>query len=258
VIQRAARTLPALAGLAAASLALGGCLGVETTPEKSAKKAKLAAKRVADQKGVTVTKANASIKVEAADVVQDPNGVAAIVRIKNTGSTQARLPVGITVTDAKGKKLYANDIPGLDPSLTSVPVLRAGQEAYWVNNQILVSGKAAKVQAVVGAAKGKAAGALPKITLRGIAHGKDADGFYAKGTISNDSDIPQKRIVVTCVARDGKKVLAAGRAVIDRLMPAAGLKKPTTFTVFFIGDPKQSKLDCSAPPTVLSEGGGTK
>jgi hypothetical protein len=254
VIQRAARTLPALAGLAAASLALGGCLGVETTPEKSAKKAKLAAKRVADQKGVTVTKANASIKVEAADVVQDPNGVAAIVRIKNTGSTQARLPVGITVTDAKGKKLYANDIPGLDPSLTSQPVIKAGETLDWVNNQILVAGKAAKVQAVVGAAKAKAAGDLPKITLSGIGHGKDEDGFYAKGTVVNDSAVPQKRLVITCVARDGGKVIAAGRAIIDRLLPAAELKKPTHFTVFFIGDPKQAKLDCSAPPTVLTEG----
>jgi hypothetical protein len=256
VILRAARpTAVACAGLAA-SVALTGCLGVETTPEKSAKKAKLAATRVANQKGVTVGKANATIEVRDAAVVQDPNGVAAIVHLKNTGATQAALPVGITVTDAKGAKLYANDIPGLDPSLTSLPVLQAGQETYWVNNQILVSGKAAKVKAVVGDAKAKAAGALPKITLSGISHGRDADGFYAKGTISNDSPIPQKRIVVTCVARDGAKVLAAGRAVIDRLMPAAGLKKPTHFTVFFIGDPKQSDLDCSAPPTVLS--GGTK
>jgi hypothetical protein len=256
VIVRAARpTAVACAGLAA-SVALTGCLGVETTPEKSAKKAKLAAKSISQQKGVKVGKANASIQVQDSTVVQDPNGVAAIVHLKNTGGTQASLPVGITVTDAKGAKLYANDIPGLDPSLTSVPVLKAGQEAYWVNNQILVSGKASKVQAVVGDAKARPTGALPKITLSRIAHGKDADGFYAKGIISNDSGIPQKRIVVTCVAREGGKVLAAGRAVIDRLMPAAGLKKPVGFTVFFIGDPKQSKLDCAAPPTVLA--GGTK
>jgi hypothetical protein len=251
-----ARTVAVLAALAAASVALTGCLGVETTPEKSAKKAKLAAHKVAGEKGVVVGKANASIKVEDSAVVQDANGVAAVVRVKNTGSTQATLPVGITVTDAKGKKLYANDIPGLDVSLTSLPVIAAGQEIDWVNNQILVAGSASKVDAVVGAAKGKAPGALPKITLAGIAHGKDEDGFYAKGTIRNESDVAQKRIVITCVARDGGKVIAAGRSVIDRLEPAAGLKKPTTFTVFFIGDPKQFKLDCAAPPTVLA--GGTK
>jgi hypothetical protein len=192
--------------------------------------------------------------VEDSVVLQDPNGVAAVVRVRNTGATQASLPVGITVTDAKGKKLYANDIPGLDASLTSLPVLAAGQETDWVNNQILVAGKASEVAAVVGAAKGKAPASLPKITLGDIAAGKDADGFYAKGTIKNESSVAQKRIVITCVARDGGKVVAAGRAVIDRLEPAAGLKKPTTFTVFFIGDPKQAKLDCAAPPTVLAGG----
>jgi hypothetical protein len=256
VIGARARAVPAFAVLGAASVALTGCLGVETTPEKSAKKAAKASHVIADQKGVTVGKANASIKVEDSVVVQDPNGVAAVVRVKNTGTTQASLPVGITVTDAKGKKLYANDIPGLDASLTSLPVIAAGQEVDWVNNQILVAGKAAKVAAVVGAAKGKAPSALPKIVLEGIAHGKDADGFYAKGTIKNESTTAQKRIVISCVARAGGKVIAAGRAVIDRLEPAANLKKPTNFTVFFIGDPKQAKLDCAAPPTVLA--GGTQ
>jgi hypothetical protein len=250
-----AGAVPALAVLGAASVALTGCLGVETTPEKSAAKARKAVNAVANQKGVTVGKANASIKVMAADVVQDPNGVAAVVRVKNTGATQASLPVGVTVTDAKGKKLYANDIPGLDASLTSLPVLAAGQEVDWVDNQILVAGKASKVAAVVGAAKAKAPGALPKIALAGLAAGRDADGFYAKGTIRNESAIPQKRIVITCVARDGAKVAAAGRAVIDSLAPAKSLKKPTTFTVFFIGDPRQAKLDCAAPPTVLGQEG---
>jgi hypothetical protein len=249
------RALAPLAVLGVASVALTGCLGVETTPQKSAKKARNAAKIVADQKGVTVGKANATIKIEASSVVQDPNGVAAVVRLKNTGTAQASLPVGITVTDAKGKKLYANDIPGLDPSLTSMPVVAAGQEIDWVNNQILVAGRAAKVDAVVGAAKGKAPRALPKITISDIKPGKDEDGFFAKGTIRNESAIPQKRLVITCVARSAGKVIAAGRAVIDRLEPAAGLKKPTTFTVFFIGDPKQARLDCAAPPTVLDQGG---
>jgi hypothetical protein len=229
---------------------------VETTPEKSAKKAKLAAKEITQQKGLQVGAANPSVKVQDTAVVQDPNGVAVVVRVKNTGSTQVTLPVGITVSDAAGEKLYANDIPGLDASLTSLPVLEAGQEIDWVNNQILVAGRAAKVAARIGAAKGKASGALPEIAIADVTHGEDEDGFYAKGTIRNASPIAQKRLVVTCVARDGDTVRAAGRAVVEKLDPAATAKKPTHFTVFFIGDPKQAELACSAPPTVLS--GGTK
>jgi hypothetical protein len=236
-------------------LLLSGCLGVETTPEKSAKKAKTAVNSIAGQKGLAIGKLNAAIKVEDSTIIQDANGVAAVVRVKNTGPTQIALPVAITVSDAKGKKLYANDTPGLDASLTSLPVLGAGQEADWVNNQILVAGKAAKVVAQIGAAREKARpDNLPKIMLSTIKPGRDQDGTYAKGTVTNQSAIAQKRLVISCVARDGDKVLAAGRAVVDRLAPAAESKKPTTFTVFFIGDPRQAKLACAAPPTVLSGG----
>jgi hypothetical protein len=234
-------------------LSLTGCLGVETTPEKSAKAAARAKKAVTSQKGLEIGAVNAQVKVEDATLVQDPNGVAAIVRLKNTGPTQVTLPIAITVSDAKGKKLYANDTPGLDPSLTSLAVLRAGEELDWVNNQILAAGKAAKVVAQVGKAKGKdAPGALPEIAIEGVTHDRDEDGFYAQGTLRNESDVSQKRLVVTCVARDGGKVIAAGRAVVEKLDPFATTRKPTKFTVFFIGDPKSGKLDCSAPPTVLS------
>jgi hypothetical protein len=242
--------------LAAAPFVLGGCLGVETTPEKSAEKAKLAVDSIKDQKGLSITSVNRTVRVAQSTVVQDANGVAAVLRLENTGATQVQVPVGVTVFDAKGKQLYVNDTPGLDKSLTSLPVLAAGEETYWVNNQILVAGKASKAQGAIGTATGKAPGALPKIALTGIAVGRDEEGVYAKGTIRNESAIAQKRLVVSCVARDGDKVIAAGRAVVDALAPAADSKKPTTFTVFFIGDPKQAKLACSAPPTVLS--GGTK
>jgi len=242
-----------LAAASATALSLTGCFGVETTPEKSAKAAAKAKNAVTAQKGLKIGAVNAKVKVEDAAIVQDPNGVAAVVRLKNTGSTQVTVPIAITVSDAQGKKLYANDTPGLDPSLTSVAVLKAGGEVDWVNNQILVAGKAAKAAAEVGQAKGKGApSALPEIAIEGVTHGQDEDGFFAQGTLRNESAVSQKRLVVTCVARDGGKVVAAGRAVVEKLDPFATVKKPTKFTVFFIGDPKSAKLDCSAPPTVLS------
>jgi ribosomal protein S11 len=249
---RARKLIILLAG-APVALSLSGCLGVETTPEKSAKAAAKAKNAVTSQKGLEIGAANAQVEVEDAALVQDSNGVAAIVRLKNTGSTQVTLPIALTVSDAKGKKLYANDAPGLDPSLTSVAVLKAGEETDWVNNQILVAGKAAKAVAQVGRAKGKAvSGALPKIAIAGVTHDEDEDGFFAQGTLKNESSVSQKRLVVTCVARDGGKVIAAGRAVVDRLDPFATTKKPTKFNVYFIGDPKSAELDCAAPPTVLS------
>jgi hypothetical protein len=250
------RVLMVYVSVAALPFALGGCLGVETTPEKSAAIAKTAAKELTSQKGLRIGALNPSITVQGTAVVQDPNGVAAIVRLKNTGATQVRVPIGLTVSDAKGAKLYANDTPGLDPTLTELPLVGAGQEVDWVDNQILTSGKAAKAAARVGKARGKdgaaASAKLPALALAGIESGHDEDGFYAKGTVANHSAVLQKRLVITCVARAGGRVIAAGRAIVDRLPPLAQAKKPTTFTVFFIGDPKSAELGCSAPPTVLS------
>jgi hypothetical protein len=74
--------------------------------------------------------------------------------------------------------------------------------------------------------------------------------------VANASSIPQKRLVISCVARRGPDILAAGRGIVDRLAPAADSRKPTTFTVFFIGDPKGARVACAAPSTVLSGGTG--
>jgi len=55
--------------------------------------------------------------------------------------------------------------------------------------------------------------------------------------------------VISCVARRGGRVVAAGRAIVDRL--GAKGTKPQLFRIFFIGNPKGAKLTLFAPPTVL-------
>jgi hypothetical protein len=110
------------------------------------------------------------------------------------------------------------------------------------------------VAAAVGAGKRPVAGALPRIELSGIHLDRDQDGVYAKGIVRNSSPVLQRRLVIACVARRGGRVVAAGRAVVDKLPPAAETKKPATFTVYFIGNPKGARLDCAAPPTVLPGG----
>jgi hypothetical protein len=247
----------ALPLLLLAPIALGGCLGVETTQDRSARKSREARTRLATQKGLSIGSINRQITVEQAAVVQDPNGIAAVVRLKNAGGAQTGVPVAITVQDRKGTKLFANDAPGLEPALVSMPALQKGEDAFWVNNQIIATGKAAKLEVKVGDPKARPAVALPRIATSGITLGHDQDGAYAHGIVSNESDVVQKRLTIFCVAVAGTQVEAAGRAVIDRLLPAKqNPKKPTKFTVYFIGTPKRGDLRCAAPPTTLP--GGTK
>jgi hypothetical protein len=236
----------AAAPLLVAALALSAC---QTTQELSAQRAK-EAKKLVNQKGLTVSALNPDVAVGATSIVQDKNGIAAVVELRNTGrAAQAGLPVSIAVTDAKGKALYRNDVAGLEDSLVSMALLAKGEDAFWVNNQITATGKPAKVQARVGAAKGKVPAQVPSFAISGVQLESDTDGVFAKGTIVNRSKVVQKRLTVFCVARKGPKIVAAGRAILDAL-PAAGAK-PTRFTVFFIGNPKGAKLSFAAPPTVL-------
>jgi hypothetical protein len=236
----------AAAPLLVVALALSAC---QTTQELSAQRAKQA-KKLVNQKGLTVGTLNPDVAVGTTTIVQDRNGIAAVVELRNTGKTaQAGLPVSIAVTDAKGTRLYRNDVAGLEDSLVSMALLAKGEDAFWVNNQITASGKPAKVQARVGAAKGKAPAQVPSFAISGITLQSDSGSVFAKGSIVNRSKVAQKRLTIFAVARKGTRIVAAGRGILDALPPAGA--KPTKFTVFFIGNPKGAKLSFSAPPTVL-------
>jgi hypothetical protein len=236
----------AVAPLLLAALALSAC---QTTQELSAQRAKQA-KKLVNQKGLTVGRVNPDVAVGITSVVQDENGIAAVVELRNTGKVaQAGLPVSIAVTDAAGKPVYRNDVAGLEGSLVSMALLAEGEDAFWVNNQVTATGKPAKVQARVGAAKGKVPAQLPTFAISDVSLQSDSGSVFAKGTIVNRSKVVQKRLTIFAVARKGTKVVAAGRGIID-VLPAAGAK-PTRFTVFFIGNPKGANLSFSAPATVL-------
>lgn len=235
----------ALAAAAIAGLALSAC---ETTAEKSARLARLGRVSLSHQHGLVVTTANPYVKVLSTSVVQDANGTAATVTLSSDASRPLiNVPIAIDVLDGHGASLYANDVPGLEPSLTSAPVLAPHARFTWVDDQVQAPGPPAAVRARVGAA-GFAPGALPRLAISGVSLYNDpASGLSARGTVSDLSPVAQNRLVVYAVARRAGRVVAAGRAILARV--AAG--KPVAFAVYFIGDPRGAKLGLSAPPTTL-------
>ena len=118
---------------------------------------------------------------------------------------------------------------------------------FWVNNQVTAVGKAASLDVRVGAAKGRAPGSVPRIAVSGLAPGSDSDGAFAKAIVRNASRVAQRQLTVSCVARRGGRIVAAGSAVVPAL-PAGG-RAPVT--IFFIGDPAGATLEAVAPATVL-------
>lgn len=244
--RRAAATL---AATTLAALLLPAC---ESTQDKSRRLAKQGKTAFADD-GLKVTKRSSTVDLGKTTVLRDQNGAAVVVEVKNeTDRALTNVPIAIDVTDPAGKSVYRNDVAGLEPSLTSIPVLGPREEFAWINDQVAATatGEAGRAKAEVGVQKAaSAAKDIPK-TRVGKARLVDdpVSGIEATGYVFNDSKtVEQRNIFVYCVARKGGKVVAAGRSRIERIKPG----RRGRYHVYFIGNPRGAKLELKAPPTVL-------
>jgi hypothetical protein len=220
----------------------------ESTQDKSAKLAR-SGNGVFSEKGIVVRSQSKDVKVLSTDVVQDSNGTATVVEVKNTSrSSLAQVPVAIDVTGTGGKSVFRNDQPGLEPTLAHVPLLRSHQTLLWVNDQVSPTARARSVKARIGAARTVDAGSIPKITLTGVRLERDpVSGLAAVGFVANRSKVEQRKLVIFAIARRTGRIVAAGRAQVNRLKP----RKRSRFQVFFIGNPSGAHLALAAPPTSL-------
>ena len=223
----------------------GGC---ESTQSKSAK-LKANSKGALDEgKGLVVKKQNPDVKVLSTSTLKDKNGEAVVVRMLNVGKQPlADLPVSVKLADKVGKAVYTNTAPGLETALAHVALLQPGRELFWVNDQVVSSGKPAAAQTLVGAAK-PVTGSAPNIEVKGFRMERDpVSGISVTGRVFNHSNILQRRMPVFCVARRGDTVVAAGRAILEKVKPG----KPAHFTIFFIGDRRNARITQTPLPTVL-------
>lgn len=244
VRQLAAPLLPLL--LIALAPLLSGC---ESSQAKSARLEREGAKQLTGERGLVVRQQNRDVRVVATSVVQDANGTAVVVELRNRAPRPVgSVPVAIDVQGPGGRSVYRNDTPGLDPSLVEATGVPASGELLWVNDQVTPTGDPKRIEALVGQARGDPPHELPRLELSEPRLIEDrVTGVEAVGRVTNRSDVEQRRLVVSCVARRGERVVAAGRAIVNRLAPG----KSASFHVFFIGDPRGARMTVVAPPTVI-------
>lgn len=243
--------IPALLVLVTGALLVAGC---ETTQEKSAKIA-AALGPVKEEKGLEIDKESEDVEVLDTTLLTDANGSAVVVEVKsNSDDVLVDVPIAIDVLDAKGENVYTNTLPGLEETLTSIPVLQPGETLAWVNNQILATGEPDEVKVKVGADAGTLSGELPDIEVSDAELENDAvSGINAAGTAINNTDEQLERLTLYGVARDGDEIVAAGRAAIENLNPG----RQKVYRVYFIGDPKGAELSVTSFPTLEPEQGET-
>jgi hypothetical protein len=237
--------LPVAIALAGVALVVGGC---ESTQEKSAKiGAELGP--VKEEKGLKITKESKDVEVVSTDLLTDPNGSAVVVRLRNrSGDDLVGVPIAIDVLDAKGKSVYTNGIPGIEPALAAVPFVPAGGEVEWVHDQILAAGKPAKVEVRVGVGGEPFKGEQPPIAVsEPKLEGDPYSGLLAGGDVEYESGEDLDRLLLYAVATKGGEVVAAGRGAIEPLKPKP---KPLPYNIYFIGDPRGAEIEIARFPSL--------
>lgn len=238
-----------LAIAALAALAVAGLTACQSTQSRSAELEKEGATTLLADSGLKIEKESTEVKVTSTALLSDAYGSAVVVDLHNSSDESlTEVPILIDVLDAKGKSVYTNDIPGIEPALAAVPYIPAGGDVEWVNDQVLTSGKAKSVKVKVGASSASYSGELPAVEVSSPQiEGDPVSGIEATGTVVNRTGKFQERLLLYAVARKGGKVVAAGRGAIDHLKAGT---KPLHYDIFFIGDPKGADLEVAQFPTL--------
>jgi hypothetical protein len=239
------------AAAAATALAVAALVGCQSSQDKNAELAAHAKNAIKSEQGLTIQGQNKSVKVVGSKILTDKNGSAVVVTLKNEGTqTLVDAPIAIQLKSAKGKLSYTNTTPGLEKALHAVPLLPAGQEVDWVNDQVFASYPPKTVKVQVGNTSGPetADPSQLKVSTPKIVN-DPVSGIEATGTITNASSSEADQVLLMAVARNGGQIVAAGRGGVKRVRPTG--EKPARYHIFFIGNPKGATVTVEAYPNEL-------
>jgi hypothetical protein len=236
---------------AVVAVAATGLVACESTQDKSAE-IEANSGELLEEKGFEVTEQSGTVEVLSSTVLTDKYGSAVAVELRNgSNETLTNVPVAIDVKGAKGETVYTNETPGLDQTLTSVPVLEPGEETVWVNDEILPTGEPKSVDVTVGESTEAPPSQVPAVDVSEPEVRVDpVSGIEATGTVTNESGEDLQFVYLYGVARKGNEIVAAGRGLIDRLRTEA----EPSYHVFFIGDPQGAEVSVTPAPTFNYEG----
>lgn len=239
--RQGARLLAAAAVLACAP----GLAACESSQSKSARLESQAKVAAPAEQGLTIRAPSKTLTAADVTVLTGDQGTAAVVvDVKNEGEAAYAVPLLVKVTDDAGTEIFTNGIPGLQPSLTQLAFAEPGASTTWVNDQIPYTGDA-QLSAEVTIGDGTGTAPTTPVNYKTTTPKLEQDpvsGVAAKGYVKHDVDTEQQRVLVTVIGRKDGKVVAAGRAIVERVK--AG--KRAVFTAFLLGDPAGAELTATA------------
>jgi len=231
-------------------LSLAAC---ESSQDKSARKEEIASKKAkVAQLGLVIPKADPRLKVVGITILRGTDRNAIVVTIKSNAKTAlVDVPVALRAYRKGKTEVYTNTAYGTDPTLIQIPIIRPGQTFQWVDDQVIGDfPTSAKVKLGIGKEL-KSVPADP--TLIKVHFFEDpVSGVAVKGKVTNNSPFGQSRLIVFSVVTRSGKIVAAGRSVVEKLLPK-GQGKPQVFAVYYVGaSPKTGVVTNFVPSTDLT------
>jgi hypothetical protein len=246
-------TRPLLA-IACGALGVGAC-SCESTERESAKIAGEGTQLLSSQRALRVGAVNRGVHVSGVTLLNDAGRTAVAVGLTGTAShPQANVPVLVEVTAKSGKLLYSNNTGGLEYSLQHMPLLRPGQDEWWVDDQVLTASNATDrdslgvhVRVGQGSELHTHTRPIPEISASAVHLDEQSGIGVLSGELINRSAHIEHKVPVFAVALRNGRVTAAGRAVVAAL-PGNSTAR-TSFQIFLVGDPTGSSIQLTVDPT---------
>jgi hypothetical protein len=240
-------------GCGALAVTVSACESTESESAKIAREAG-AAEVVSSLKLGAVDR-----NVRVSDVTPLSGGGRRAIAVKLTTTSshaQREVPLLVQETGDGGKVLYSN-ATGAEPLLQRITLLRARASTWWVDDEVLTSGKATGATVTVGTGKRSRADARSTALSATSSHVAGQSGSSTvSALLNNHTGRAQSGVPVFAVALRGDKVVAAGRAVVASV-PAHG--DPTSLDIPLVGDATGAKVVLTVlPPSKVAAGGGLK
>ena len=197
----------------------------------------------------------AGVTAEALAIIPSADGTTAVVVIKVTaeaaGSSLLWAPIEVKLFDAAGTEVGTNNIPGALPIMIHLASVQGGKSAYYVNDQILLSGTPATAEIIVGGELLPIDAPDNLATTKPVIVPDPEFGDSWTTTVTNNTGVRQEQLVVQAIVRDGDTIVGAGTANIDGLDPGASVD----ITGYFIGSSKGT-LEVVTPASNAKDGTG--
>ncbi len=228
----------------------GGLAGCATTQQQSARARVVARRVLATQRPLHVRETDRQIGVLGTALVRGHGRSAIVVRLRNSGPAPVSdLPLALSVRVGGGRVVALNRRAGLPYFQTHAPALAAGATVAWVFTTHARVPHGALVVRVGRPSRASQTATLRTLPRTDVALLPSARGLRSvRATIANRSGVPQYALEVYAVARRGRRIVAAGRALVAHL----GSDGRTTVRIPLIGDARGATVRVMAPPTLFS------